>query len=79
MSPRAKARTRTGPPELARRACRQLCDWAPTRASRLGLPVFACTGCGSQWVRSEAWTPAQQDGSVLPAIAAEADRRRATG
>ena len=44
--------------------CRTLCDWGPTRARLDGQPLFACTGCGSQWVPSEPWTPRQADGSV---------------
>lgn len=43
--------------------CRSLCDWRPSRAQREGEALFACTGCGSQWVRSEPWSPRQADGS----------------
>ncbi len=41
-----------------------------------GLPLFGCAGCGSEWVRSEAWTPAQADGTVPPAVQAERDAYR---
>ena len=51
--------------------CRQLCDWARTPAERGGRPLFACRGCGSQWVRGQGWTPAQADGSVPPAVLSE--------
>ena len=37
-------------------------------------PVLACRGCGSQWVRSEPWTPAQADGSRPPAVLEELSR-----
>ncbi len=53
--------------------CRTLCDWHPTDTSYEDLPLFACTGCGSQWVRSEAWTPANADGVLPPEIRAERD------
>jgi hypothetical protein len=43
--------------------CRSLCDWARTPATQAGERVFACRGCGSQWVRSEPWAPRQADGS----------------
>ncbi|MCW2665533.1 MAG: hypothetical protein JWN57_495 [Frankiales bacterium] len=43
--------------------CQTLCDWRRTRACREGLPLFACTGCGSQWVRTQPWSPRQADGS----------------
>jgi hypothetical protein len=48
---------------LAISPCRTQCDWRRTRASCDGLALFACTGCGSQWVRSEPWAPRQADGS----------------
>lgn len=55
--------------------CREQCAWAGTPAIRGGVRVFACAGCGSQWVRSEAWTPVDADGSVPPAVAAERGTR----
>ena len=48
---------------LAVSPCQTLCDWRRTRASQDGMPLFACTGCGSQWVRTEPWSPRQADGS----------------
>jgi hypothetical protein len=60
---------------LASSPCRQLCEWGPTRASHDGVPVFACTGCGSQWVRTEPWAPRQADGSWPPGVREELDRR----
>ena len=55
-------------------ACRQLCDWSPTQTRYGGEPVFACRGCGSQWVRSEPWTPAQADGTVPDVVRQERQR-----
>ena len=44
--------------------CRSLCDWARTPATTGdGRRLYACRGCGSQWVRGEPWTPAQADGT----------------
>ncbi|MCU1693136.1 MAG: hypothetical protein JWM64_2227 [Frankiales bacterium] len=44
--------------------CRTVCDWRRTPADLAGEPLFACAGCGSQWVPSEPWTPRQADGAV---------------
>ena len=58
--------------ELAVSACRSLCDWARTPAATAdGRRLFACRGCGSQWVRGAGWTPAQADGTVPAAVRAE--------
>ena len=46
--------------------CRKVCDWAP---SQHGL--FVCTGCASEWVRTEPWTPRRWDGSIPDAVRAE--------
>ena len=52
--------------------CRNLCDWARTPAATPdGRRLFACRGCGSQWVRGEPWTPAQADGSRPACVAQE--------
>jgi hypothetical protein len=66
---------RTEPTTLAQHPCQQVCAWAPTGTRRDGLPLFRCSGCGSEWVRAQAWTPAAADGQVSPAVAAEAARR----
>jgi hypothetical protein len=63
-----------GPPPLAMAPCRTLCSWGPTGRLRGGLPLFACSGCGSEWVRSEPWKPADADGVVPDAVLAEAAR-----
>ena len=44
--------------------CRSLCDWRRTRSTFDGQRLYACSGCGSQWVRTEPWTPRQADGPV---------------
>jgi hypothetical protein len=61
-------------PPLAMAPCRTLCSWGPTGRRRAGLPLFACSGCGSEWVRSEPWKPADADGVVPDAVLAEAAR-----
>jgi hypothetical protein len=38
--------------------------------------VFTCAGCGSEWLRSELWTPIDADGHVPREITAELARRR---
>ncbi|MCP2170315.1 hypothetical protein [Goodfellowiella coeruleoviolacea] len=61
--------------ELAAHPCRSRCAWRPTRRELAGLPVLACQGCGSQWVRSEPWTPIDHDGRIPDAVRAELARR----
>ena len=51
-------------------ACRGLCAWDTTDGRVLGEPVFACSGCGSEWVASEPWTPIDADGLVPEAVQA---------
>jgi hypothetical protein len=63
------------PPPLVAAPCRTLCSWAPAGRRRAGLAVFACSGCGSEWVRSEPWTPIDADGVLPEAVAAEARSR----
>lgn len=55
-------------------ACRDLCDWRPSRATRGDRRLFACTGCGSQWTRRELWAPRQADGSVPAGVREELSR-----
>lgn len=57
--------------------CRKLCSWDDTGALLDGERLFACNGCGSEWVVSEPWTPADHTGSVPEAV--QAERRRARG
>jgi hypothetical protein len=59
-------------------ACRRLCRWSATRGRLGGEQVFACAGCGSQWVASEPWTPIDHTG-VVPEPVQEERRRRGAG
>jgi hypothetical protein len=60
---------------LAANPCQQVCDWSATGGERDGLALFRCAACRSEWVRTEAWTPARADGSVSADVAAEAAHR----
>lgn len=56
--------------------CQSICRWNPTGevwldAASAALRVFRCEGCGSEWVRTEAWTPVDVDGHIPPSVAAE--------
>jgi hypothetical protein len=65
------------PTDLEQHPCRALCRWRPARsatrtAQATGTPArFACQGCGSEWDRSQPWTPVDRDGATPPAIEAE--------
>lgn len=61
---RSHDRTGSDLAPLRVRACRDLCSWNRTPVERDGEPVFACRGCGSQWVPSEQWTPRDSAGSI---------------
>lgn len=61
-------------PRLEIAACRRLCSWARTGESLDSEPLFACSGCGSEWVASEAWTPIDHTGVVPEAV--QEERRR---
>ncbi|MGN6331095.1 MAG: hypothetical protein ACTHOD_05510 [Motilibacteraceae bacterium] len=65
--------------ELAISPCRRACDWGPTGEllddPQAGvLPMFACSSCGSEWVRTQPWTPARYDGVVPESVRAERAR-----
>ena len=62
------------PLEIA--GCRQLCSWDATGEELDGEPLFACGGCGSEWVPTEPWTPADWTGEVPEPVQAA---RRARG
>jgi len=56
--------------------CQSICVWARTDEVWVAdaggvLHVFRCTGCSSEWVRTEAWTPVDADGRVPPDVVAE--------
>jgi hypothetical protein len=67
---------------LAAEPCQSACAWTRTEESVVvdatGDPaaVFTCVGCGSEWLRSELWTPIDADGHVPREITAELARRR---
>ena len=46
------------------RSCRDLCNWNETPVQRRDESLFACRGCGSQWVPSEHWTPREASGTI---------------
>ena len=58
--------------------CRSLCSWSATGEELAGDPLFACAGCGSEWVVSEPWTPIDRTGQVPEAVQ-EARRTRGRG
>ena len=64
---------------LAQHACRRLCHWRPVGEQRDALPLFRCSGCGSEWVRTQGWAPVDADGTRDAALAAEVAARRAEG
>lgn len=59
---------------LRQEPCRKECHWSAAKRRRDGEPVFTCAACHSEWVRSEAWTPCQADGTVPPDVLAERAR-----
>lgn len=58
-------------------ACRSLCSWEDTGRTLDDERLFACNGCGSEWVVSEPWTPIDYQGTVPEAV--QAERRRGRG
>ena len=71
LAPLRSLARRRADPDLAAlrvRSCRDLCNWNRTPVERRGEPLFACRGCGSQWVPSEQWTPREADGAIPPAV-----------
>jgi hypothetical protein len=63
------------PRPLTIRACLKLCTWDKTDETIAGEQVFACSGCGSEWVASEPWTPIDSDGLVPDAVQEAVTRR----
>ncbi len=59
-------------------ACRSSCAWGPVPERLDGQPLFACAGCGSEWVPSEPWTPVDRTGHV-PGPVQRAVRERDRG
>jgi hypothetical protein len=58
--------------------CRSLCSWHATGGRLDGEQLFACGGCGSEWVPSQEWTPVDSSGAV-PEPVQEARRVRGRG
>ncbi|NUR05707.1 MAG: hypothetical protein HOQ45_01695 [Nocardioidaceae bacterium] len=56
--------------------CQALCAWRGTGEELGGERMFACAGCGSEWVPSEPWTPVDHTGEVPQAVQ---DERRTRG
>jgi hypothetical protein len=65
--------------QLRVQPCRGECAWGETPArhgrSVEDVRVFACRACGTQWVRSLAWTPIDADGTMPDEVRREASRR----
>jgi hypothetical protein len=51
--------------------CLKRCDWGPVDETYDGLRLFACSACGSEWVRTEPWTPRNWDVSIPDSVTAE--------
>ena len=56
---------------LAIAHCLNECEWGATADHLCGDPLFACSACGSEWVRSEEWTPIDWLGEVPETVVAE--------
>ncbi len=56
---------------LRQNPCKNLCNWIATGRLHDDLPLFMCTGCKSEWVRTEPWTPRNVDGQIPAGVAAE--------
>jgi hypothetical protein len=62
------------PRPLRINACRSLCGWVDGGEVLDGERLFGCTGCGSEWVASEPWTPIDRAGTVPEEV--QDERRR---
>lgn len=62
--------------ELAVSSCQRECRWRATGGSLDGERLFACLGCGSEWVASQEWTPVDWLGEVPPEVAREREGAR---
>jgi hypothetical protein len=58
-------------------ACRSQCSWQDTGQELAGEQLFACAGCGSEWVASQPWTPVDHTGAVPEPV--QEVRRRGGG
>jgi hypothetical protein len=62
---------------LDQRPCRAKCSWSRQHRPTIALPIFRCSGCGSQWARTERWTPRNADGTITAEVQQEAALREA--
>jgi hypothetical protein len=76
-APHAVRVTFVGMAALEIAACRRLCSWSGTEELLDGQRLFRCAGCGSEWVRTEPWTPIDHTGEVPDAV--QEERRRGRG
>ncbi|WP_426561460.1 hypothetical protein ACPPVT_14640 [Angustibacter sp. McL0619] len=53
--------------DLEQHPCQDLCRWLPEPAPHTPRRL-TCQGCGSQWDRTQAWTPVDRDGTVPEGI-----------
>jgi hypothetical protein len=63
---------------LVQFACQDACHWLADADDAGPLRRLVCTGCGSQWDRSQAWTPVDRDGSLPAALAAPVTHEQGT-
>ncbi|WP_156860208.1 hypothetical protein [Propionibacterium sp. oral taxon 192] len=59
---------------LVRNPCQGKCDWRATEQWRDQNRLFRCEGCGSEWLRTQPWTPANADGQIAEAVLVEKAR-----
>ncbi len=59
---------------LIHHPCQSRCSWHPTGEFRDALPLFGCSGCGSQWTPEQRWTPVNVDGKISPEVEAAKQR-----
>ncbi|MGI8718498.1 MAG: hypothetical protein ACR2JN_11780, partial [Lapillicoccus sp.] len=55
--------------------CRSECAWSASGGTLGGERLFACAGCGSEWVAGQAWTPVDWQGGIPDAVRAERAER----
>lgn len=58
-------------------SCESRCAWSDTGDTLVGERLFACAGCGSEWVASQAWTPVDWSGAVPEPVQRERAARGA--
>lgn len=66
------------PRDLVIEPCQSACSWSATGEDLGGAALFACAACGSEWVRSEPWTPVDWQGYVPDAVREERESQMGT-